>query len=342
MQSCRIGAIDEDDDSMEDQEESKDEGRGNILQPQDGEELFDALARSFYQGRKDIGVGIRRQKLRALGLIAERFPDIMKNVCSQIGRPRTQVLLELLESNIKGSESDKKEQQVLTGCLEAISYAVSVPEFVTAFFEKKPENAKLIFGCVYSALEELVAGNLNRYHLPIAALQLFASHTEHFKNVLMNPGTLQRVNVVSMCKMLLESCRHHNRDVSSKALKAYEAFLGSVRSMLVGNKAVVLQICVQFQELLKADPRSRCLSLRGFGSFATAIKSIESNEYLNDLWAQLANYMENVLGRGEDLEREEVTMQLPALIVAFADILLELDQVSDFHRIRISFSYSIH
>jgi hypothetical protein len=319
---------DDDDDAMDGVDEDEDVDRSTILLPEDGQQLFDAIARSFYQGRKDIGVGIRRQKLRALGLIAERFPEILKGVCSQIGRSRTQVLVELLESNIKTSENDKKEQQVLTGCLEAISYGASVDDFVSAFFGRKPENVEKIFGCIFAALEELVAGNMNRYHLPIAALQLFASHTEFFSDVMAKPIDQNKLNVVSMCKMLLESCRHHNKDVSSKALKAYEAFLGSVRSTLIGNRNVVSQLCAQFHDLLQADPRAKCLSLRGYGSLASAIKSVESNEVLSDLWIRLAAYMESVLGRGEELEREEVTMQLPTLIVAFADILLVMEQVS--------------
>ena len=295
-----------------------------MLNQNDGEDLFDAIAKSFYVGKKDIGVGIRRQKLRALGLISERFPDIMKGMCTPIGNPRLTSLINLLESNLKASESDKKEQQVLTGCLEALLFALRSGEFASSFV-KKAGTLKLVFTCMYSALEELNAGRLSRYHLPIAALHLFSDQTELFKDFIVVDS--ESSNCVSLCKMLLEACRHQNKDVNSKALKAYETFLGCAKERLIGNRAALENMCKLFQDLLKSDARSRCLSLRGFGSFAAAIKSIESNEYLDKQWGQLAKYMESVLGQGEDVERDEVNLQLPALIIAFADIVLALDQV---------------
>ena len=308
--------------------DSDDEDRADgskLLSAEDGAQLFDALANSFFKGKKDTAVGIKRQKLRALGLVSERFPNIMDRVCAEVGRPRIKVLVELLGLNIKQAMSDKKEQQMLTGCLEGLSYAVSVLDFVKAFFTESSGNAKLIFTCICSALEELVAGKLNRYHLPIAALQLFAGHAGLFKDALF--AGLGRLNSVSFCKMLLDSCRHHNKEVSSKALKAYESFLGSARSELLGKREILTQICAQFQELLRLDARSKCLSLRGYGSFAAAIKSIESEAYLKDLWVELAAYMDSVIGLSDDLEHDEVNLQLPALITAFGDILIELDQV---------------
>ncbi len=323
LQSYGAGVKKEGEDSgLEDDEE---ETRGSkMLNQKDGEDLFDAIAKSFYVGKKDIGVGIRRQKLRALGLISERFPDIMEGICTPVGNSRLISLINLLESSLKSSESDKKEQQVLTGCLEALRFALGRGEFVTLFV-KKAGTLKSVYNCMYSALEELISGKLNRYHLPIAALHLFAVQTELFKDLMFVAS--ESSNCVSLCKMLLEACRHQNKDVNSKALKAYEAFLGCARERLIGNRAALEQMCKLFQELLKSDARSRCLSLRGFGSFAAAIKSIESNDYLDKQWGQLAKYMESVLGQGEDVERDEVNLQLPALIIAFADIVLALDQV---------------
>jgi hypothetical protein len=322
FQSCGAGEQDGDDSSREDDDEVT---RGSkMLSQKDGEELFDAIAKSFYVGKKDIGVGIRRQKLRALGLISERFPDIMKGICTPVGNPRLTSLMNLLESNLKASESEKKEQQVLTGCLEALRYALESSEFFSLFV-KKPGTLKLVYTCMYSALEDLIAGKLSRYHLPIAALHLFAVQTNLLKDLMFDDS--EASNCVTLCKMLLEACRHQNNDVYPMAHKAYEAFLGCAREQLIGKRGAIEQLCKQFQELLKADARSRCLSLQGFGSFAAAIKSIESNDYLDKQWGQLAKYMEGVLGQGEGGERDEVNLQLPSLINAFADIVLALDQV---------------
>ena len=49
--------------------------------------------------------------------------------------------------------------------------------------------------------------------------------------------------------------------------------------------------------LSKPDARSRCITLRGFNSFAAPIKATKGEEYLALLWANLTSYMTSILGQ---------------------------------------------
>ena len=267
---------------------------------------------------------IKRAKLEALGLICRHFPVVM--VLSRLA-----ILTELLTV-----PEAKEEDQALTGRLEGLQHALHVAKFVVS-----SDRIKKIYSQICTILKSL--DELARYHQPLAALELFAAHSDLFKEALVDPSDPK--GCVDVCRNLLKACVHANKDVHSKALKAYDAWLGCIRHRLAADAhqnwakdALVSMIEELNTYLSKPDARSRCISLRGFGSFAAPIKATKGEEYLARLWADLTSYMTSILGHGDEDSREEASQQLPSLIVAFCGLLSEMSQVRADAHINMSMS----
>ena len=290
--------------------------------------LFDHLADTFYVKKLSGKKCIRRAMLKALGLICRYFPAMMEQTCVTVGSRRLDVLTNLLTV-----PAEDEEDRILTGRLEGLQHALHVVQFVEV--AGTPEKIRLIYSHICEILSKLakVSERGGEFHQQFAALELFAAHSNLFKEVLVDPSDLKNLCDVRLHD-LLQACVHRNDDVHTKAMEAYDAWLGCIRQRLVAdaqqgwNVVALASMIKTFDKYLKGDnARSRCVSLRGFGSFAAPIKAIKGEPYLLQLWVNLTSYMTGILGHGDQDSQVKVSYQLPSLIIAFCGLLSEMSQV---------------
>ena len=101
-----------------------------------------------------------------------------------------------------------KVLQVIFGHLEGLQHALHVVKFVV-----RSNGIQKIYLQICTILKS--HDKLARYHQQLAALELFAAHSNLFKEALVDPSGLK--GCVDVCHNLLKACVHTKEEEHSKA-----------------------------------------------------------------------------------------------------------------------------
>ncbi|XP_069777633.1 DNA-dependent protein kinase catalytic subunit isoform X2 [Narcine bancroftii] len=250
-----------------------------------------------------------------LGVLAEVKPAEMLENSEKLYR----AFLSELKTQMT-SATKKPKLLVVSGCLRGL---MALMVNFTKSREEDPQTSKNIFDYALKAINRQF--DMKRYAVPIAALRLFALHSNQFSTYLMdNCQTL--FEAMSIC------CGHTNNEMKKAAYSALESFLKEIALQVKENAHLhedkLQYFMQQFYKIIRTMESSNkelSIAIRGYGLFAAPCKAVNS-QYVDFMYIELIQRCKQMYLTEADTEDDNI-YQLPSFLDSISSVIFHIDKI---------------
>ncbi|KAJ3289778.1 hypothetical protein HK104_007244 [Borealophlyctis nickersoniae] len=291
--------------------------------------LFKIYFDTYIQQLSKLTASVKACILDLLGMIARFYPKhVDARQRSQLQRFYIQNLETLF--NVRGKEIDLT---LVAGTMKGLNH------FMFTFSPGDKAVGKdlaLIFKCIKHVIQP--TGDLTRYEVPKAGLQMIIDHAPQF-------GSLLFGDYRAIYDNLKEMSAHKNRDLQKMGFTSIDAFLRQIANVLVSKSGGAPErecfwfFMKQFSDTLRSEEssvREISLAIRGYGIFAAPCRKYVEPQELHEVLAILLKKNAFLFSDANE-QQEETAGHIASFIQAFAYIAKELDVIEDSFLAAIAF-----